>query len=158
MRFMMLIKADHDFEAGIPPCPELIVAMGTFAEEMTERGILLSSEGMKPSSTGTRVRYANGKRSVIDGPFAETKELIGGFAIIDVGSKTEAVELAKRVVAHPRRVRRARVRDRSAAAVRARRMRAAGGGGLNDPPTPLARPSSANGRGPGAPIRRFTAL
>ncbi len=97
MRFMMLIKADHDFEAGIPPCPELIVAMGTFAEEMTERGILLSSEGMKPSSTGTRVRYANGKRSVIDGPFAETKELIGGFAIIDVGSKTEAVELAKRV-------------------------------------------------------------
>jgi hypothetical protein len=97
MRFMMLIKANEDFEAGVPPCPELIVAMGTLAEEMTERGVLLSSDGMKPSSTGTRVRFAGGKRSVIDGPFAETKELIGGFAIVDVGSKQEAIELAERV-------------------------------------------------------------
>jgi hypothetical protein len=97
MRFMMLIKANDDFEAGVPPPPELLVAMGTLAEEMTERGVLLSSEGMKPSSAGTRVRYADGRRSVIDGPFTETKELIGGFAIVDVGSKHEAVELAHRV-------------------------------------------------------------
>jgi hypothetical protein len=97
MRFMMLIKANEDFEAGLPPCPELIVAMGTLAEEMTERGILLSSEGMKPSSHGTRIRHADGKRSVIDGPFTETKELIGGFSIVDVGSKQEAIELAQRV-------------------------------------------------------------
>jgi hypothetical protein len=98
MRFMMLIKANEDFEAGIPPCPELIVAMGTLAEEMTERGILVSGEGMKPSSHGTRVRQTNGQRSVIDGPFTETKELIGGFSIVDVESKQEAIELAQRVV------------------------------------------------------------
>jgi hypothetical protein len=98
MRFMMLIKANEDFEAGIPPCPELIVAMGTLAEEMTERGVLVSAEGMKPSSHGTRVRHANGQRSVIDGPFTETKELIGGFSIVDVASKQEAIELAQRVV------------------------------------------------------------
>jgi hypothetical protein len=98
MRFMMLIKANEDFEAGIPPCPELIVAMGTLAEEMTERGILVSAEGMKPSSHGTRIRHANGERSLIDGPFTETKELIGGFSIVDVGSKAEAIELAQRVV------------------------------------------------------------
>jgi hypothetical protein len=97
MRFMMLIKANADFEAGVPPCPELIVAMGTLAEEMTERGILLASEGMKPSSHGTRIRHANGKRSVIDGPFTETKELIGGFSIVEVASKQEAIELAQRV-------------------------------------------------------------
>ena len=97
MRFMMLIKANKDFEAGVPPPPELVVAMGTLAEEMTERGILLSAEGMKPSSYGTRIRHADGKRSVIDGPFTETKELIGGFSIVDVGSKQEAIELAQRV-------------------------------------------------------------
>jgi len=97
MRFMMLIKANQDFEAGVPPPPELVVAMGTLAEEMIERGILLSAEGMKPSSHGTRIRHADGRRSVIDGPFTETKELIGGFSIVDVGSKQEAIELAQRV-------------------------------------------------------------
>jgi len=97
MRYMMLIKANKDFEAGVPPPMELVVAMGTLAEEMTERGILLSAEGMKPSSHGTRIRHADGRRSVIDGPFAETKELIGGFSIVDVGSKQEAIELAQRV-------------------------------------------------------------
>ena len=71
--------------------------MGTFAEEMNERGILLSAEGMKPSAYGTRIRYADGKHSVVDGPFTETKELIGGFSIVDVGSKQEAIELAQRV-------------------------------------------------------------
>lgn len=97
MRFMMLIKANEAFEAGVPPPPELVVAMGTLADEMTERGILLSAEGMKPSAHGTRVRHARGERSVIDGPFTETKELIGGFSIVDVGSKRAAIELAERV-------------------------------------------------------------
>ena len=99
MRFMMLIKANEDFEAGIPPNPKLIAAMGQFAGEMARNGVLLSSEGMKPSSTGTRLRYANGKRSVIDGPFTETKELIGGFAIIQAPGKREAIALAERVLA-----------------------------------------------------------
>ena len=97
MRYMMLIKANKDFEAGIPPPPELVVAMGTLAEEMIERGTLISAEGMKPSSHGTRIRHADGERSVIDGPFTEAKELIGGFSIVDVGSKQEAIELAQRV-------------------------------------------------------------
>ena len=97
MRFMMLIKANEAFEAGAPPPAELVVAMGTLADEMNERGILLSAERMKPSAHGTRIRHADGKRSVIEGPFAETKELIGGFSIVDVGSKQEAIELAQRV-------------------------------------------------------------
>ena len=98
MRFMMLIKANDDFEAGLPPNPKLMEAMGRLAEETTRAGILISSEGMLPSSAGTRIRYAAGKRSVTDGPFAETKELIGGFAIIRAASKQEAIELANRVV------------------------------------------------------------
>jgi hypothetical protein len=99
MRFMMLIKANKDFEAGIPPNPKLMAAMGEFAQEMTRNGVLESSEGMKPSSFGTRLRYSAGKRSVIDGPFTETKELIGGFAIVKAASKQEAIKLAEHVVA-----------------------------------------------------------
>lgn len=99
MRFMMLIKANKDFEAGIPPNPKLIAAMGQLAEEMTRSGVLLSTEGMLPSSAGTRIRYAAGKRSVIDGPFTETKELIGGFAIVRVPTRQDALALAERVVA-----------------------------------------------------------
>ena len=99
MRCMMLIKANKDFEAGIPPSPRLIAEMSRLAEEMTRAGILLSSEGMLPSSAGTRVRYAAGQRSVIDGPFAEAKELIGGFAIVQVASKQEAIQLAYHVAA-----------------------------------------------------------
>lgn len=99
MRFMMLIKANKDFEAGIPPSKKLVEAMGRLSEELTKTGVLLSSEGMKPSSSGTRIRYSAGRRNVIDGPFTETKELIGGFAIVQVASKQEALALAERVVA-----------------------------------------------------------
>jgi hypothetical protein len=98
MRFMMLIKANKDFEAGIPPSKKLVAAMGRLAEELSKTGVLQSSEGMKPSSTGTRIRYASGRRNVIDGPFTETKELIGGFAIVQVASKQDAIALAERVV------------------------------------------------------------
>ncbi|HEV7490706.1 MAG TPA: YciI family protein [Rhodanobacteraceae bacterium] len=98
MRFMMLIKANKEFEAGIPPPRKLIEAMGRLAEELSKTGVLLSSEGMRPSSTGTRVRYSGGRRSLIDGPFTETKELIGGFAIVQAASKEEAIGLAERVV------------------------------------------------------------
>jgi len=98
MRFMVMIKASSASEAGTPPSQELMAAMGRFAEEMTRSGAMLSSEGLLPSSTGTRIRYAAGKRTLIDGPFAEAKELIGGFAIIRASSKDEAVALADRVV------------------------------------------------------------
>jgi hypothetical protein len=98
MRFMMLIKANKDYEAGIPPRPQLMAAMGKFAEEMTRAGVLLASEGLLPSSSATKITYANGKRSVIDGPFAETKELVGGFGIVRAKSRQEAIELANRVV------------------------------------------------------------
>lgn len=98
MRFMVMIKASRDSEAGMPPSQELIAAMGQLAEEMTRSGVMLSSEGLLPSSTGTRIRYAAGKRTLIDGPFAEAKELIGGFAIIRASSKEEAVALSDRVV------------------------------------------------------------
>ncbi len=97
MRFMMLIKANKDFEAGIPPSRILVDAMGRLAEELGKTGVLLSSEGMKPSSAGTRIRYSGGRRNLIDGPFTETKELIGGFAIVQVASKQEAIALAERV-------------------------------------------------------------
>jgi hypothetical protein len=99
MRFMMLIKANKDFEAGVPPSQKLMAAMGQLSEEMTRAGVVLSSEGMLPSSAGTRIRYSAGKRSVIDGPFTEAKELIGGFAIVRAASKQEALALAERVVA-----------------------------------------------------------
>ena len=98
MRYMMMIKASSASEAGTPPNPELMAAMGQLAEEMTRSGVMLSSEGLLPSSTGTRIRYAADKRTLIDGPFAEAKELIGGFAIIRASSKDEAVALADRVV------------------------------------------------------------
>jgi hypothetical protein len=98
MRFMVMIKASSASEAGTPPSPELVAAMGQLAEEMTRSGVMLSSEGLLPSSAGTRIGYAAGKRTLIDGPFAEAKELIGGFAIIRASSKEEAVALSDRVV------------------------------------------------------------
>jgi hypothetical protein len=95
---MMMVKADKDYEAGRPPSPALMAAIGVLSEEARKTGKLLASEGLKPSSAGTRIRLANGKRAVIDGPFAETKELIGGFAIFEVASKQEALDLAQRFV------------------------------------------------------------
>jgi hypothetical protein len=98
MRYMMLIKATKDYEAGIPPSQELIAGMEKLREEMMKAGVLLASEGLQPSSQGTRIKYSGGKRTVIDGPFAETKELIGGYAILQAKSKEEAIKLANRVV------------------------------------------------------------
>ena len=98
MRFMMMIKATPDYEVGTPPNPALMAGMGKLAEEMMKAGVLLASDGLQPSSKGTGIKYSAGKRTVIDGPFAETKELIGGYAILQAQSKEEAMELANRCV------------------------------------------------------------
>ncbi len=97
MRFMMMIKADKKTEAGVLPSEELLTAMGAFNEEMVKAGVMLAGEGLQPSSKGARVKFSGGKRTVIDGPFAETKELVAGFWMIQVKSKEEAIEWAKRV-------------------------------------------------------------
>ena len=96
MRFMAIVKANKDSEAGAPFKWELIEAMGRFNEEMVKAGVMLAAEGLQPSFTGARIRFDHGKRSVIDGPFAETKELVGGFWILQVKSKEEAIEWMKR--------------------------------------------------------------
>lgn len=93
MRFMMIVKADKNYEAGLPPSPELTAAIGKLTEEEIKSGVLLSNGGLLPSSQGARIRVGGGKLTVTDGPFAETKELIGGFAIIQAKSKQEAIEL-----------------------------------------------------------------
>jgi len=97
MRFMMLLKADQNTEAGKMPGEDILVAMGKYNEELIKAGVLLAGEGLQPSSKGARVRFAAGKTTVIDGPFSETKELIAGFWMIQVKSKEEAIEWAKRV-------------------------------------------------------------
>jgi len=96
MKFMVMIKANKDSEAGIMPSRELIEAMGKFNEEMVKAGVMLAGEGLHPSSKGARVRFAKDKRTVLDGPFAETKELIAGFWILQVKSKEEVIEWVKR--------------------------------------------------------------
>ena len=97
MRFMMLVKASRDSEAGKLPTKELVAAMGEFNEAMAKAGVLLAGEGLHPSSKGTRVTYTGGKRLMTDGPFAETKELLAGFWMIQAKSKAEALEWASRV-------------------------------------------------------------
>ncbi|HEY3571797.1 MAG TPA: YciI family protein [Thermoanaerobaculia bacterium] len=96
MRFMIIRKADKDTEAYVMPTERLLAEMGKYMEEMANAGVLLAGEGLHPSSKGTRVKLSGGKPSVIDGPFAETKELIAGYSMIQVNSKEEAVEWAKR--------------------------------------------------------------
>jgi hypothetical protein len=96
MRFMILIKADKNSEAGVMPNEELLTAMGHYNEELSKAGILLAGEGLHPSSKGARVKFSGDKRSVIDGPFAETKELIAGFWLWEVKSLQEAIEWVKR--------------------------------------------------------------
>lgn len=96
MRFMMIVKADKDYEAGLPPSPELMAAMGKLTEENIKSGLLLDTGGLFPSSKGARIRVGGGKMTVTDGPFAETKELIGGYAIIQANSKQEAIEQGRR--------------------------------------------------------------
>ncbi|HXA29035.1 MAG TPA: YciI family protein [Candidatus Angelobacter sp.] len=96
MRFMIIRKADAKTEAGATPDAELFEAMGAYMEEMVKAGVLLAGEGLQASSKGARVRFSNGVPTVIDGPFAETKELIAGFNLIEVKSKEEAIEWVKR--------------------------------------------------------------
>ena len=96
MRFMILLKADKDTEAGILPSTELLAAMGKYNEEMVKAGVLLAGEGLQASSKGARVRFSGGKRTVIDGPFAETEELVAGYWLLQVKSKAEAIEWVKR--------------------------------------------------------------
>ena len=96
MRFMMMVKADSDYEAGAPPRRELMSAIGELTENMVKAGILLETGGLLPSFAGARVKAAGGKLMITDGPFVETKELIGGYAILRAKSKDEAIELGKR--------------------------------------------------------------
>jgi hypothetical protein len=97
MRFMLIVRATKESEAGVPPSQELLTEMGRFNEELARAGMLLAAEGLHPSSKGARVRFNGANRTVIDGPFGETKELIAGFWIIKVKSKDEAIEWVKRV-------------------------------------------------------------
>ncbi len=97
MRFMILIKANADSEAGVMPSAQLITEMGKFNEELVKSGVMLAAEGLHPSSKGARVRFKGDDRTVIDGPFAETKELIAGFWLIQVKSREEAIEWVKRI-------------------------------------------------------------
>jgi hypothetical protein len=96
MRFMILVKANKDSEAGVLPSEELLIEMGKYNEELVKAGVMLAGEGLHPSSKGARVRFSGDKRTVIDGPFAETKELVAGFWIFQVNSKEEAIEWVKR--------------------------------------------------------------
>jgi hypothetical protein len=96
MRFMIIVKADEDSEAGVLPSKELLADMGKYNEELARAGVMLAGEGLHPSSKGARVRFSGSKRTVIDGPFAETKELIAGFWLIQAKSKEEAIEWVKR--------------------------------------------------------------
>jgi hypothetical protein len=96
MRFMILLKADKNTEAGVMPSEKLLTEMGRFNEELVKAGVLLAGEGLQPSAKGARVRFSGSKRSVIDGPFTESKELIAGFWLWQVKSKEEAIEWVKR--------------------------------------------------------------
>lgn len=96
MRFMILVKATKNSEAGAMPSQELLTAMMNYNEELVKAGIMLSGEGLQPSSKGTRVRFSGTKRTVIDGPFAETKELVAGYWLWQCRSKDEAIEWVKR--------------------------------------------------------------
>jgi hypothetical protein len=96
MRFMMIVKASKDSEAGKMPSEELLSAMGKYNEELAKAGVLVDGSGLQASSKGARVKFSNGKVTVIDGPFAETKELIAGYWVINVKSKQEAIDWAKR--------------------------------------------------------------
>ena len=99
MRFMMIVKASKDFESGKMPSQELVAAMGKYNEELMKAGVLVDLAGLQPTSKGARIQFSGGRKTVIDGPFAETKEVIGGFWIIKVKSKQEALEWAMRAPA-----------------------------------------------------------
>ncbi|MBN1209722.1 MAG: YciI family protein [Myxococcaceae bacterium] len=96
MRFMVIVRANKTSEAGVLPDEKLLTEMGKYNEELVKAGVLVAGEGLHPSSKGARVRFSGAQRTVIDGPFAETKELIAGFWIFNVKSKEEAIEWVKR--------------------------------------------------------------
>jgi len=96
MRFMAIVKANKDSEAGVMPSEQLLTEMGRFNEELVKAGVMLAGEGLHPSSKGARVRFSGSKRTVIDGPFPETPELVAGFWLLQVKSKEEAIEWIKR--------------------------------------------------------------
>jgi hypothetical protein len=96
MRFMILVKANKDTEAGVLPSEELLTEMGKYNEELVKAGVLLAGEGLHPSSKGARVKFSGEKRTVIEGPFAEAKDLVAGFWLIQVSSKEEAIEWVER--------------------------------------------------------------
>ena len=96
MRFMVLVKADKQSEAGVLPDQKILTAMGKYNEDLVNAGVMLAGEGLHPSSKGARVRFSGGKTTVIDGPFAEAKELIAGFWLWEVKSKAEAIEWLKK--------------------------------------------------------------
>ncbi|MBA3319323.1 MAG: YciI family protein [Gemmatimonadales bacterium] len=97
MRFMIMVKADKNTEAGVLPDEKLLTDMGKYNEELVKAGVMLAGEGLHPSSKGARVKFSGAKRTVVDGPFTEAKELIAGFWLIQVKSKEEAIEWVKRV-------------------------------------------------------------
>ena len=96
MRFIMIVKATKDTEAGVMPSEKLIADMAKYHEELQKAGVLLDATGLQPSSKGWRIKYSGGKHTVVDGPFTETKELIAGYTIIQVKSREEAMEWARR--------------------------------------------------------------
>ena len=96
MRFMMIVKASKDSEAGMMPSEELLSAMGKYNEELMKAGVLLDLSGLQPSSKGARIKFSGSKKTVVDGPFTESKELIAGYWVIQVKSREEAIEWAKR--------------------------------------------------------------
>jgi hypothetical protein len=96
MRFMVIVKANKDSEAGVLPDEKILTEMGKFNQELVKAGVMLAGEGLQSSSKGARVRFSKGKKTVIDGPFAETKELVAGFWLWQVKSKEEAIEWLKR--------------------------------------------------------------
>ena len=96
MRFMIIVKASKDSEAGVMPEEKLFAAMASYHEELAKAGVLLEASGLQPTSKGWRIKYSGGKRAVMDGPFAETKELIAGYTLIQVKSREEALEWTRR--------------------------------------------------------------
>ena len=96
MRFIVMVRANEDSEAGVMPSEQILTEMGQFNEELVKAGVMLAGEGLQPSSKGARVRFSGSKRTVIDGPFTETKELVAGFWLWQVKSKDEAIEWLKR--------------------------------------------------------------
>lgn len=102
MRFMMIVKANQESEAGVMPSEELLNEMGKYNEELAKAGVLVDATGLQPTSKGVRIQFSGGKKTVIDGPFAETKELIAGYWVIKVNSREEAMQWAMRAPApHP---------------------------------------------------------